>query len=260
MTFKWGADDMNDKDIRAVLELSRKMAEMQKQISRMMNPLVETLDILKKSSKVISKAAVEKLKEADAFLRKQENQLWCIDVNFYDAIQDGKVRHYADYIDSQLDEYIQEMTNDPIYELHATLINETYEAYRAGYYKLCTFPLFSAFEHVIALWSERKITKEKITVNEKPKERKLYKRIQELINEKHAQEGVIKVFAQSVLRIYIKTFVRIPEHLNQELNRNSIAHGYHDYDSITQRDVLKLFQLLKSAMIMKYISPVDFNN
>lgn len=66
------------------------------------------------------------------------------------------------------------------------------------------------------------------------------------------------MFAQSVLRMYEKTFVSIPEQLNKELNRNSITHGFHDYDSITQEDVLKLFQLLKAALILKYVSPKHF--
>jgi len=249
---------MTDRHFRSIFEANRNRIKLQEQIVRMFQPFVKTVDGLKESSQVMNQAAIEKLKEADAFLRKQEDQMWCIDVHFYDVIQNGRVGHYADYIDSKLSEYIQEMTTDPIYELHKSLMTETYKAYRAGYYKLCTFPLFSIFEHIVALWSEGKITKERMTVNKKPRKRKLYKRIQELLKERNAQERVIKVFAQSVLRMYIKTFVPIPEQLNKELNRNSIAHGYHDYDAITRGDALKLFQLLKSTMILKYIGPDDF--
>lgn len=54
-----------------------------------------------------------------------------------------------------------------------------------------------------------------------------------------------------------KTFVGVPKELCQELNRNSIAHGFHDYDSITKEDILKLFQLLKSTLVLRYFNVKD---
>lgn len=248
---------MNDSDFSAVLKSIRSTFHQQKQVVHMFYPLVRTYDILQ-LSQGLSNTVVKQLQEADSFLRKQEETYWCIDVDLYDAIQEGRVDDYAEYVDSKLDQYIQEITSDPIYALHASLIRETYQAYQTGYYKLCTFPLFSSFEHVIALWSEGKISKERIKVVEKPQKRRLYKRIQELIHENNVQEEVIKVFVLSVLRTYLKMFVPIPDQLNQELNRNSIVHGYHDYDSITQKDVLKLFQLIRSTQMIKYISLDDF--
>lgn len=66
-----------------------------------------------------------------------------------------------------------------------------------------------------------------------------------------AKEHLNITFALSVLRTYKKMFVKIPEELCQNLNRNSIAHGYHVYDSLSKKDVLKLFQLLKASWILK---------
>lgn len=256
--------------VQPVIDLRRKLiepiTEMQKQISEALRPFTQITEAINQLTEplkgidwdALSKAAAERLKEIDAFLKEQEDNLWCIDVDLLDALENEEVSHYTDYIDSKLDEYVLEITSDPIYELHASLITETYEAYRAGYYKLCTFPLFSTFEHIVASWYEGNITEEEIAVNLKPKQKRLYYKIQKLTNEENGQEGFIKVFAQSVLRMYEKTFVSIPEQLNKELNRNSITHGFHDYDSITQEDVLKLFQLLKAALILKYVSPKDF--
>lgn len=256
--------------VQPVIDLRRKLiepiTEMQKQISETLRPFTQITEAINQLTEplkgidwdALSKAAAERLKEIDAFLKEQEDNLWCIDVDLLDTLENEEVSHYADYIDSKLDEYVLEITGDPIYELHASLITETYEAYRAGYYKLCTFPLFSTFEHIVASWYEGNITEEEIAVNLKPKQKRLYYKIQKLTNEENGQEGFIKVFAQSVLRMYEKTFVLIPEQLNKELNRNSIAHGFHDYDSITQEDVLKLFQLLKSALILKHVRPEDF--
>ncbi|RNC97382.1 hypothetical protein [Lysinibacillus halotolerans] len=256
--------------VQPVIDLRRKLiepiTEMQKQISEALRPFTQITEAINQLTAplkgidwdALSKAAAERLKEIDAFLKEQEDNLWCIDVDLLDALENEEVSNYADYIDSKLDEYVLEITSDPIYELHVSLIKETYGAYKAGYYKLCTFPLFSTFEHIVASWYEGNITEEEIAVNLKPKQKWLYYKIQKLTNEENGQEGFIKVFAQSVLRMYEKTFVSIPEQLNKELNRNSITHGFHDYDSITQEDVLKLFQLLKAALILKYVSPMDF--
>lgn len=81
--------------------------------------------------------------------------------------------------------------------------------------------------------------------------RKLYRKIENITKNKKEQDEFIKVFALSVLRMYQKTFSFIPEQLNKELNRNSIAH---DYNSITKTDILKLFQLLKASTILELIS------
>ena len=87
----------------------------------MFYPLVRTYDILQ-LSQGLSNTVVKQLQEADSFLRKQEETYWCIDVDLYDAIQEGRVDDYAEYVDSKLDQYIQEITSDPIYALHASLI------------------------------------------------------------------------------------------------------------------------------------------
>lgn len=214
-------------------ELIKPIIEMQKQINSMLNPYVQIKEAIKQLTAplkgidwdAISKAAAEKLKKIDTFLKEQEDNLWCIDVDLLDALENEEVSNYTNYIDSKLDEYVLEFISDPIYELHVSLIKETYEAYRAGYYKLCTFPLFSIFEHIVASWYEGNITEEEITVKIKPNQKRLYFKIQKLTNGENGQEGFIKVFVQSVLRMYEKTFVLIPEQLNKELNRNSIAHG-----------------------------------
>ncbi|WP_394584556.1 hypothetical protein [Cytobacillus firmus] len=140
------------------------------------------------------------------------------------------------------------------FKLHTSLIDESYSAYKSGLYKLCAFSLFAAFEHVIASWYDGNLTKENISVDKKPKARKLYRRIESIAKNEKEQDEFIKVFALSVLRMYQKTFSFIPEQLNKELNRNSIAHGFHDYNSITKTDILKLFQLLKASTILELIS------
>lgn len=89
--------------------------------------------------------------------------------------------------------------------------------------------------------------------------RKRLEKIEPLTKNAKEQREFLKVFAQSVLRIHQSTFTNIPEELNKELNRNSIAHGFHDYDSIGQTDILKLFQLLKSSLVLRVVDREDFD-
>ncbi|CAG9613756.1 hypothetical protein BACCIP111899_02975 [Bacillus rhizoplanae] len=86
------------------------------------------------------------------------------------AIVDGEITKgdLSEYVDENLESYVIEIIQDPIYELHATLIQETYEAYKVGFYKLCVIPLFAAIEHVVALWYLGYIKEDMVFVNHKP--------------------------------------------------------------------------------------------
>jgi hypothetical protein len=244
--------------------------EIQKRFNETFKPLIElsksietiTTPLNNIDWTLISEAVAEKIKEIDILLKEQEEDFWCLDVDILDAIEDGELilEELPEYVDKNLEAYIEELIHDPIFELHSTLIKETYEAYKSGFYKLCTFSLFAAFEHVVASWYVGNIKKELISIRIKPKVCRLYNKIKPIANDEKEQEQFIKVFTLSVLRIFKKTFVNIPDEPSKELNRNSLAHGFHDYDSLTKTDVLKLFQLLKSALILKISDPDEFKD
>lgn len=204
----------------------------------------------------IKEAAAERLKELDQLLREQENSNWCLDVDLMDSIEEGEIEliELSNHVNANLEVLVKELIAEPIFKLHTSLIDESYSAYKSGLYKLCAFSLFATFEHVIASWYDGNLTNENISVDKKPKARKLYRKIEHITKNKKEQDEFIKVFALSVLRMYQKTFSNIPEQLNKELNRNSIAHGFHDYNSIINTDILKLFQLLKASTILELIS------
>ncbi|MFK4375254.1 hypothetical protein ABH948_000650 [Bacillus sp. RC218] len=233
--------------IRPVLEAQRKLAEQ-------IQPIIEVYNNIDWDS--IREAIAKQIKEIESILIEHEKNFWCLDIDIMSTILDGEIttEGLTEYIDANLESYIAEIVQDPIYELHATLIEETYEVYKGGFYKLCTMPLFAAFEHIFTLWYMGKIKKDEVSVNHKPNVKRLYHKIKpENYNDDNdvEKEELNTIFALSVLRTYKNTFVRIPDDLCRNLNRNSIAHGYHDYDSITKTEVLKLFQLLKSALILK---------
>lgn len=226
------------------------------------NSIQQTLAPLKNIDwESLKEAAAERLKEIDKLLREQENSNWCLDVDLLDSIDEEDVdpNVLSNHVNANLEDLVKELIAEPIFKLHTSLIDESYSAYKLGFYKLCAFSLFAAFEHVIASWYDGNLTKENLSVDKKPKARKLYRKIENITKNEKEQDEFIKVFALSVLRMYQKTFSFIPEQLNKELNRNSIAHGYHDYNSITKTDILKLFQLLKASTILELISAEELH-
>lgn len=226
------------------------------------NSIQQTLAPLKNIDwESLKEAAAERLKEIDKLLREQENSNWCLDVDLLDSIDEEDVdpNVLLNHVNANLEDLVKELIAEPIFKLHTSLIDESYSAYKLGFYKLCAFSLFAAFEHVIASWYDGNLTKENLSVDKKPKARKLYRKIENITKNEKEQDEFIKVFALSVLRMYQKTFSFIPEQLNKELNRNSIAHGYHDYNSITKTDILKLFQLLKASTILELISAEELH-
>lgn len=203
---------------------------------------------------LIGEETAERIKEIDGILKKHEENYWCLDFEILDAFEGSEITHelVSEYVSRNLDAYIEQIINAPMYELHATLIKETYEAFKGGYYKLCAMPLFAAFEHVLATWGDGNVNADLVSVRKKPKIYSVKAAIQPEQYSEIEEEQFTKVFVLSIIRMLQRTFVRVPVKLCQELNRNSIAHGFHDYDSITKIDILKLFQLLKSTLIIRH--------
>ncbi|PDY19552.1 hypothetical protein [Bacillus cereus] len=196
---------------------------------------------------------IEDLQKIENIILKQEAEMWCLDFPTIADIMDEliSIEMIPEYIENKLESYIGELLNDPMFRIHAPIIKEAYKAYNLGLYKLCVFPLLATFEHVFSSWCEGKIKIEMISIDGKPNSYGLYKKVNPEEYKKANEEYFTQIFTNSILRMYKKLFLKIPNELGKELNRNSIMHGFYDYESITKKDVLKLFQLLKSTMILK---------
>src|SRR5690625_4435028 len=72
------------------------------------------------------------------------------------------------YVHEHLDEYVEEMLQEPMFGIHQSLLKKTLEAYKSGFYKLSAYSLFSVFEHLISSWYVGNIKKEEISVHTKP--------------------------------------------------------------------------------------------
>ncbi|AHA71024.1 hypothetical protein ABE47_06745 [Bacillus thuringiensis] len=242
----------------SIKEQFKPILEMQKRIQEQYQPLFEQINKYKNINwDILDRDAAEELKQIDSVLIEHEKEYWCLDMKIAASIVKGdlKEENLSKYVEDNLEEYVAEIIRNPIYEIHKTLIEEAYEAYKIGLYKLCIMPLFAAFEHVIAFWFKGNITPSMVSIKSNPKIWGLHKKIKPEEYRELEVEQIKEVFAASVLNTFNKTFIKGTDELGTNLNRNSIAHGFHDYNTLSKVDALKLFQLLKSAFILQYVSP-----
>ncbi|PFI41717.1 hypothetical protein COI73_29720 [Bacillus cereus] len=243
---------------KRIHEQFKPMQEMQKRIQEQYQPLFEQINKYKSINwDILNQAVAEELKQIDRILVEHEKEYWCLDMKIAPSIVNGNVtvENLSKYVEDNLEAYVAEIIQNPMYEIHVSLIEEAYEAYKIGLYKLCIMPLFAAFEHVIAFWFKGNITKEMISIKSNPNVRRLYSKIKPDEYRELEVEQINKIFAASVLRTFQNTFIKGSDELETNLNRNSIAHGFHDYNTLSKVDALKLFQLLKSALILQFVSP-----
>ncbi|WP_335406863.1 hypothetical protein [Bacillus thuringiensis] len=187
----------------------------------------------------------------EGILKEYEKDFWCVDMELFALIEDKelKFKEAPKYIEENLGKYISEINNESLYKFHTTLINEAYEAYKAGLYKLCTFPLFATFEYVMTSWYKGTINEDKKSIRQTKYVKGLRSNVHPRNYKNVEEDPMFKVFSLSVIRVYRKLFDT--KYTNSKLNRNTIAHGFHNYDSISKNDVLKLFQILKAAPVLK---------
>ncbi|KAA0742030.1 hypothetical protein DN389_27640 [Bacillus sp. AY3-1] len=193
----------------------------------------------------------EDARNVEKFLKKYERNFWCLDMELFALIEDRELKFekVPKYIEEKLEVYISEINKDPMYKFHTTLINEAYEAYKAGLYKLCTFPLFATLEYVMTSWYRGTINEDKQRIDQTKYVKGLRSNVHPERYKNVEEDPMFKVFSLSVIRVFRKMFDT--QYTSFKLNRNTIAHGLHDYDSISKSDVLKLFQILKAATVLK---------
>ncbi|MED3325931.1 hypothetical protein P4409_02110 [Bacillus thuringiensis] len=243
---------------KRIQEQFKPILEMQKRIQEQYEPLFEQINKYKNINwDILDLDAAEELKQIDSVLIEHEKEYWCLDMKIAASIVKGdlKEENLSKYVEDNLEAYVAEIIQNPIYEIHTTLIEEAYEAYKIGLYKLCIMPLFAAFEHVIAFWFKGNITKEMVSIKSNPQIWGLHNKIKPEEYRELEVEQIKEIFVASVLNTFKKTFIKGTDELGTNLNRNSIAHGFHDYNTLSKVDALKLFQLLKSALILQFVSP-----
>ncbi|HDR8493548.1 hypothetical protein [Bacillus thuringiensis] len=217
-------------------------SEMNQHIAGLMNSI---------DWETINQELEDDARNIEGILKEYEKDFWCVDMELFALIEDKelKFKEAPKYIEENLGKYISEINNESLYKFHTTLINEAYEAYKAGLYKLCTFPLFATFEYVMTSWYKGTINEDKKSIRQTKYVKGLRSNVHPRNYKNVEEDPMFKVFSLSVIRVYRKLFDT--KYTNSKLNRNTIAHGFHNYDSISKNDVLKLFQILKAAPVLK---------
>lgn len=197
-------------------------------------------------------AQYEILKNIDEEIKRQELNYWCIDEDvlnhFYD-VQEINDSNLTDYVQEHLDEIIHSLLEEPLFQLHESLIKETEEAFKNKYYKLCLFPLFTLFEQVIVSWYYNQL-ESGAPQKTKTKDRNFKNKI---TVDENIEEDILIIFARSIVRMYKKTFDKFGNEPSKGLQRNAMFHGYYFYDEIGKRHILQLFQLLKASTVLKFV-------
>ncbi|MFV1006956.1 hypothetical protein [Bacillus cereus] len=246
-------NDLIKKDFQTINKVAKELHSAANQsflvLSEIIGKLINDIDW-----ETVNQELEDDARNVEKFLKKNERDFWCIDMELFALIEDKelKLEEVPKYIEENLDVYISEINKEPIYKFHASLINEAYEAYKAGLYKLCTFPLFATFEYIITSWYRGNITEDKQSVEQTKYVKGLRSNVHPKKLKKLEEDPMLKVFSLSVIRVYREMFDT--RYTSSKLNRNTIAHGLHDYDSLNKNDVLKLFQILKAATVLKFFN------
>ncbi|MGG3115271.1 hypothetical protein [Bacillus paranthracis] len=240
------------KTIPLIIETRNKFIESMKPVFEMIEQVSRAVTEI--DWEQIRQDRVEYLKEIDKKLKEYENEFWCLDLMTYsDMVDQGiSIDTIPKYIENNLESCIEDIVSDPIYEHHASLIIEAYQAYKVGLYKVCAFPLLATFERIIASWYVGNVREDKIEIKKTRKVKRLYNEIDPDMYKSVDQELMFEMFSLSVLRTFKKLFITASKPY-QELNRHSIAHGFHDYEHLAKIDILKLFQLLKAATLLRFL-------
>lgn len=235
----------HSENIAPILKIADEMSEQQKLIVETLQSLV--IPNLNIDFGMMNDIAMEMLQETKEVLSQFEEELWCIDMDILDYFSTEEIteERLVVYLQQNLEGYVDEMITSPIFKRHKSLLIETLAAYKSGYYKLCTYSLLSIIENRISSWY---LGEDKKSNSYVPR---LHCKIKKMPVVWEEKVELIKLFIQTIFKIYVELFKSNKEYLNGEINRHTIAHGTHDYDSIGQIDVLKLFQFLKASFILK---------
>ena len=253
----------NTKDIfQPVIEKMSEVKQITKPFQEMVEKLSKLIEPLKNIDwEKLADYASEKLEETNDLILRFEKDLWCIDIDLLDYFSDKDItaEKIETYVENNLDDYVETMIEEPMFSLHTTLLTETLEAYKNGHYRLCSFSLLSIFEYIISSWFKGNIKVGEVLLHENPHVYRLYNRIEKISKKDEEQKEFFRLFVQTIIRIYLNIFEKEHEVGSKKLNRHSIVHGIHDYNTIDKTDILKLFQLLKSCFILREISIDDIS-
>ncbi|TDX36561.1 hypothetical protein C7954_1476 [Halanaerobium congolense] len=244
---------------------NKTLTEIQKNFAKSFEPMQDFIDnyykTLNKFAKTIRKFNTSinwddleknfrnRLRKYESLMSKFEKECWAIDA---DMLDDMEIINHEDfeidkYIEKNLDEYIELFQKNSLYENHTSLILEAHELYNLNYYKHCAFSLLAVFENILSeAFDDYNI--------KKTKKDNIFNKTSDYIETVEDKLALNIILFRRVYNVYTILYKPSWNKHPKQLNRNWIMHGSYNYDKIGKIDILKLFQLLKAASILNYIS------
>lgn len=158
-------------------------------------------------------------------------------------------------LEDQLEKTINRLMDEPVLILHKELLRQSQNSYTSNNFIVATMSIYPIIEHFITTWSTHKDGE--INPMELPK-KYTATRVKNLMHryeiDREAFEELEKIFAMYALKGYINIFLPSIQEFKGGLQRNSTLHGYHDYNTISKYDYIKIVQLLKATLQLKNYS------
>lgn len=155
-------------------------------------------------------------------------------------------------LEDELDMKVNVLLEEPVLVMHKELIRQSYNSYLNKDFIVATMAIYPVIEHFVTTWSTHEDGE--IDPMQVPK-RHTSTRVKKLLEEYEIDNEVFaeleKRFLLNALEGYIKIFTPRIEEFKGGLQRNSTLHGYHDFNSISKNDYIKLTQLLKATLQLK---------
>lgn len=157
--------------------------------------------------------------------------------------------------EGELDRKVNILLEEPVLVIHKELIRQSYNSYLNKDYIVATMAIYPVIEHFITTWStheEGEMDPMQVPLRYTGTRIKKLLEKYEIDNEAFAE--LEKMFLLNALEGYFKIFIPNIEEFRGGLQRNSTLHGYHDFNSISKTDYIKLIQLLKATLHLKNYS------
>ncbi|MBT2639374.1 hypothetical protein [Bacillus sp. ISL-39] len=200
-----------------------------------------------------------RLEEYEEIMGRYDKELWAVDQFIFDNLNMDEnpnitFKMIESIVEENLPRYMDLFKKDNVYCKYASIIDQAYCAYRSEQYALASFPLFAVIEGLISTTFHDY----KIDLTLKPQLRyqknKLYAKLSDYVESKEDELAINLLFFRRVFYVYQEVFKPSWDAHPEHINRNWVMHGSFNYESISKKDVLRLFQMVKALEIIKYIS------
>lgn len=197
--------------------------------------------------------------EYEEKLEHYDKDLWAVDLDLLDEqVFDDEVavplNMMETVVESKLELYMGLFKKESTYNPYSSILEQAYSAYKSGQYALAAFPLFAVIEGIISKTFEEY----EIDLNLKPKlkhrKNQLFVKFSDYVESAEEELAINMLFFRRVFFVYQEVFKPSWDSHPEHINRNWIMHGSYNYEAITKKDILRLFQLIKALEVVKNIS------